>query len=200
LPTERKTLQAVLKEYARRRLADLANRYGMECLDVDDGILLRSHRAALRVILGSGHVPDVNVLISPAEGRDHTFGLGLVLDELDDPSVAFAPRPVSSPEDTKREVDRAVDLIERFGDKYLRGDFTSWPTLRARVTRGTQEYARGGVWQTVWIQRRNGEVAFGRGDYAEAAKHLGAIEAHLTDLERRKLAYAREQLRHSGRD
>jgi hypothetical protein len=200
MPAERLELQAVLTEYARQRLADLATRYGMQCIDIPNGILLRSRRAELRVILGSGHLPDVNVLISPPGGREHPLGLGVVLDELADPSVAFAPRPISSGQEIKQEIDRAAGLIEKFGDKYLSGDFTSWPTLHARSAQMAREYARGGVSQRVWIERQEGEVAFGRGNYAEAAEHLGAIEAHLTDLERRKLAYAREQLRHSGRD
>jgi hypothetical protein len=187
-------LQPAVREYARQRLADLANRYGMELVDLPEGVLLRSNRSELRVVLGSGHRPHVNVLISPPAAGDDAVGLGVVLDEFGDPSVAFAPRDVFRREDVRQEIDRGVALIEKFGDKYLRGDFTSWPALRERVARKAQEYARGGRWRRVWLERQKGEAAFGRGDYAEAVGHLGAIETHLTDLERRKLAYAREQI------
>ena len=182
--------------------ADLARRHGLALGPAeDDSFVLESPRCRVRVRFGSGHVPDLNVTLSPPAGQsgpgEHEFGLGPVLEATADPRVAYAPRPLGSPEDVRRELERAVSLLESHCAPVLGGDFTAWPALRRMVEEAARDWKRqfneGGRAARVWQVREAARTAYGQGDHRRAATLYDSIAEDLTPTEKLRLGHARSQ-------
>ena len=91
--------------------------------------VVESTAVRVRVRFGSGHEPDVNVLLGPATDREAGYddrdfdilGLG-VLSERQTYNQTFTPRTVASPEDVRRVLEDAARVLERDCAAILRGD------------------------------------------------------------------------------
>ena len=185
----REELLAAFRDETPRVFADLARRYGFVLRPAeDDSFVLESPASRVRVRFGSGHVPDLNVLLSPpaADGRSGgpEFGLGPVLEVTADPRVAYAPRPLQTREDVREELERAAALLETHGVPILRGDFTAWPALARMAEDAAREWKRqfkeGGRAAHVWRTREAARTAYGQGDHHRAASLYESILDDLT--------------------
>ena len=99
--------------------------------------VLESDTVRVHVRFGSGHEPDVNVLLGPASGREpghddrspDIFGLGVIGKTLTDQQV-FEPQQVATPQDIRRALDTGASVLERDCAAILGGDLSIWPQLR----------------------------------------------------------------------
>ena len=178
--------------------ADFARRHGLDLRPAaDDGFDLQSPRCLVRVRFGSGHVPDLNVTLSPPAGGEPEFGLGLILEALADPRAAYAPRPLRTPDDVRQELERAMVLMENHCAHVLRGDFTAWPALKRMVEDAARDWKRqfkeGGREARLWQAREAARSAYGQGDLRRAASLYESIADDLTPAEKRRLDHARRQ-------
>ena len=196
----REELLAAFRDETPRAFGDLARRYGFVLRPAeDDSFVLESPASRVRVRFGSGHVPDLNVLLSPpaADGRSGgpEFGLGPVLEVTADPRVAYAPRPLQTREDVREELERAAALLETHGVPILRGDFTAWPALGRMAEDAAREWKRqfkeGGRAAHVWRTREAARTAYGQGDHDRAASLYESILDDLTPAEKQRLEHAR---------
>ena len=196
----REELLAAFRDETPRAFGDLARRYGFVLRPAeDDSFVLESPASRVRVRFGSGHVPDLNVLLSPpaADGRSGgpEFGLGPVLEVTADPRVAYAPRPLQTREDVREELERAAALLETHGVPILRGDFTAWPALGRMAEDAAREWKRqfkeGGRAAHVWRTREAARTAYGQGDHHRAASLYESILDDLTPAEKQRLEHAR---------
>lgn len=196
----REELLAAFRDETPRAFAVLARRHGLVLRPAeDDSFVLESPASRVRVRFGSGHVPDLNVLLSPpaADGRSGgpEFGLGPVLEVTADPRVAYAPRPLQTREDVREELERAAALLETHGVPILRGDFTAWPALGRMAEDAAREWKRqfkeGGRAAHVWRTREAARTAYGQGDHHRAASLYESILDDLTPAEKQRLEHAR---------
>ena len=196
----REELLAAFRDETPRAFGDLARRYGFVLRPAeDDSFVLESPASRVRVRFGTGHVPDLNVLLSPpaADGRSGgpEFGLGPVLEVTADPRVAYAPRPLQTREDVREELERAAALLETHGVPILRGDFTAWPALGRMAEDAAREWKRqfkeGGRAAHVWRTREAARTAYGQGDHDRAASLYESILDDLTPAEKQRLEHAR---------
>ena len=178
---------------------DIARRYGFEMRREQDGsCVMESDACRVRVSLGTGHLADVGVTLSPGKaGRGSSsteFGLGVVLDDLNDPRVAFAGRPILSVEQLDPELRRAAQLLADHCAPMLGGNFSIWPELERYSAERLEQFKKGGESRRTWIARQGAFVAFGQGDFREAIARYESIANHLTPREKKNLEYARQQL------
>ena len=159
---------------------------------------MESDACRVRVSLGTGHLADVGVTLSPGKasrGSSSTeFGLGVVLDDLNDPRVAFAGRPILSVEQLDPELRRAAQLLADHCAPMLGGNFSIWPELERYSAERLEQFKKGGESRRTWIARQGAFVAFGQGDFQEAVARYESIANHLTPREKKNLEYARQQL------
>jgi hypothetical protein len=198
--TSRPDLLAAFRRQVPGAFADFARRHGLELRPAEnDSFVLESPRCRVRIRFGSGHVPDLNVTLSPpARGREpgeQEFGLGPILEATADPRVAYAPRPLRTPDDVRQELERAMALVESHCGPVLRGDFTAWPALRRMVEEAARDWKRqseeGGRAARVWQAREAARTAYGQGDHRRAASLYESIAEDLTPAERLRLDHAR---------
>lgn len=77
----------------------------------------------------------------------------------------------------------------------LGGNFSIWPELERHSAERLEQFKKGGESRKTWIARQGAFVAFGQGDFQEAIARYESIADHLTPREKKKLEYARQQLR-----
>ena len=116
----------------------VAERHGLALRAIEPRLfVLESGKVRVRVRFGSGHEPDVNVLLGPASDREpeyddrnpDIFGLCVIGKTLAD-QQAFEPRKVATPEDIRRALDTGASVLERDCAAILRGDLSIWPQRR----------------------------------------------------------------------
>jgi hypothetical protein len=195
----RDRLITVFGEKAPSVFGDIARRYGFEMRREDDGsCMMESEACRVRVSLGTGHLAEVGVTLRPGKasrGFSSTeFGLGVVLDELNDPTVAFAGRPILSVGELDPELRRAAQLLADHCAPMLGGNFSIWPELERFSSERLEQFKKGGESRKTWIARQGAFVAFGQGDFQQAITRYESIADHLTPREKKKLEYARQQL------
>ena len=182
----------------------VAPEHGLALRRVGPGLfVLESARCRVKIRYGSGHLPDVDLTLSPASTKppdydrvgEDEYGLGLVLESFDDPAVSFAPRPLRRAEDVRPELERAAQMLRRHCAPILAGDFSRWPALaklaEEKFREWQRQHGRGGRAARVWQTRAEAQTAFGRWDYARAAALYESVRDDLNESELKKLAYAR---------
>lgn len=116
----------------------VAERHGLALRAIEPRLfVLESDTVRVRVRFGSGHEPDVNVLLGPASGREpgyddrnpDIFGLNVIGRTLTD-QQAFEPQKVATPQDIRRALDTGAGILGRDCAAILRGDLSIWPHLR----------------------------------------------------------------------
>jgi hypothetical protein len=149
-------LESVRDEYPSRRdlieafvlqvpsvFGPVAERHGLALRAIEPRLfVLESDTVRVRVRFGSGHEPDVDVLLGPASGRQpghddrspDIFGLSVIGKTLTDQQV-FEPQKVATAEEIRRALDTAASVLERECAAILRGDLSIWPQLRRSAAR-----------------------------------------------------------------
>lgn len=131
-PSRRELTEAFAREIPRA-FGPLAERRGLRLREIEPPLFtLESDSRRVRIRFGSGHVPDVNILVGPAsaspagyDDRDPDIvGLQVVLKALAGSDDSYEPQPVSTVEDVRRELARAADLVERFYGPIFHGRLT----------------------------------------------------------------------------
>ena len=115
----------------------VAERYGLALRAIEPRLfVLESDAVRVRVRFGSGHMPDVNVLLGPASDREpgyddrhpDIFDLSVIGKTLTD-QQAFEPQKVATPHDTRLALETGASVLERDCAAILRGDLSIWPQL-----------------------------------------------------------------------
>lgn len=120
--------------------SEVAARYGCTLSAVSSTVFrMQSTSCDVKIRLSDAHQPDIIVTIAPrseewdAEAiQSNEFGLGVVISCL---FKRDAPRPkkLRTGDDVRRETQRLAHLLDIYGGRSLRGDFSEWPRLRACV-------------------------------------------------------------------
>jgi hypothetical protein len=115
----------------------VAERYGLALHAIEPRLfVLESDAVRVHVRFGSGHEPDVNVLLGPASGRapgyddrnPDIFGLSVIGTTLTD-QQGFEPQKVATPRDSRRVLDIGASVLERDCAAILRGDLSIWSAV-----------------------------------------------------------------------
>jgi hypothetical protein len=167
-------------------------------MEGENELLLYSPNCEIRVVLDLGHQVAINALLSPPLAPPQArVGLGVILDAMNDPAIAFAPRSIMTLAELNHECERIARLIALHCRPLLHGEFGSWKQLLDEIEAGAAGYARGGAAREEWVLRQRAFVAFGQESYAAAVQAYSAL-GNLSDRERKKLEYARRQLESGG--
>lgn len=137
----RRELIEVFVRHVPAVFGPVAERHGLALRAIEPRLfVLESDTVRVRVRFGSGHDPDVNVLLGPASGRRPAYddrnpdilGLSVIGKTLTD-QQAFEPQKAATPQDIRRALDNAASVLERDCAAILRGDLSSWPRVRRRA-------------------------------------------------------------------
>jgi hypothetical protein len=136
-PSRRDLIEAFVRDVPSV-FGPVAERHGVALRAIEPRLfVLESDTVRVHVRFGSGHEPEVNVLLGPTSGRDpghddrspDIFGLSVIGKTLTDQHV-FEPQKVSTPQDVRRALDTGASVLERHCAAILRGDLSIWPQLR----------------------------------------------------------------------
>ncbi len=139
-PSRRDLIEAFVR-HVPAVFGPVAQRHGLALRAIEPRLfVLESDTVRVRVRFGSGHEPDVNVLLGPASGREpghddrspDIFGLGVIGKTLTD-QQAFEPQKVATPQEIRRVLDTGASVLERDCAAILGGDLSLWPRLRRSV-------------------------------------------------------------------
>jgi len=118
-PSRRDLIEAFVG-YVPSVFGPVAERHGLALRAIEARlVVLESDKVRVRVRFGSGHEPDVNVLLGPASDRapgyddrnPDTFGLGVMSKTLTG-QPAFEPRKVATPQDVRRALETAASVLD----------------------------------------------------------------------------------------
>ena len=139
-PSRRELIEAFVR-HVPSVFEPLAERHSLVLRAIEPRLfVLESDKVRVRVRFGSGHEPDVNVLLGPASGREpghddrnpDIFSLSVIGNTLTGQQV-FEPQKVATPQDIRRALDIGASVLERDCAAILRGDLSIWPQLRRSV-------------------------------------------------------------------
>ena len=139
-PSRRDLIEAFVRQVPSV-FGPVAERHGLALRAIEPRLfVLESDTVRVRVRFGSGHEPDVNVLLGPASGREpghddrspDIFGLSVIGKTLTD-QQGFEPLKVATPQDIRRALDTGARVLERDCAGILGGDLSIWPRLRRSV-------------------------------------------------------------------
>jgi hypothetical protein len=128
--SSRHELMETFAAEAPRIFVQLSDRLGMRFRIADRGLLtLQSEAVRIRIRFGSGHVPDLNVLVDSTPDRPAAYddvardivGMGVVLRSAG-AADRYDPAPIRTTADLRREVDKAAGIVERWGPALVAGD------------------------------------------------------------------------------
>lgn len=202
-------LAEIFRLQAPREMAPLVADFGLESeLLSGPQLALGAPSTWITLRWGSGHVADINVLVSPRNWRRRrppayesmaqgVFGLGVVLDAKARPEIAFSPRRLLTEDDVVAELKRIDSCLRNQGRELLDGSFEGWRGLQdlvdARLVEGQRVRRVGGPEEQAWRARREAAAAFGRGELEEALGGYESVADWLTGEERARVEYLKER-------
>ena len=102
---------------------------------------------------------------------------------------------VSTPEGVRKLVPKVAELVRKYGDRFLSGDPAFYAQLADANERAGMAYERQQMLKRI---RKDAEAAWDAKDFARVAELYDPISDGLTEIEIRKLAYARKRVHRPG--
>lgn len=187
------TVLDVFQEDVPKAFAFLVDRYGFELGRMDDyGFQATAPHAEVRVELDWGSIA---VSLCPTQtGRP--VRLSFIVGAKD-PTVLFLPRYPWGPEEAREEIARQADLLRRWCDDLLSGDFGGWAALEAHQKLVLEQWRRESerlvTEARVKLVRRRAELAFRQKSFSEAAQLYASIHESLNHAEIARQEYCRRR-------
>jgi hypothetical protein len=195
---ERTDLVEALAEIAPDVMAPIVSGVGLTLSVDDDGsVTMASGRCSVRMEIGTGHLPSLDVSVAGGDRLGSFLGFGLLLDVFDDPRAAFTSKPIRTRGDLRAELERVARLLTEWWGDGLKGQFSRWreaeELAKAQWQFWRQCYREGGDAYQVWAIKDRARAAFGQEDFDAALSLWESVREHLTPAEARQLEHARER-------
>jgi hypothetical protein len=134
---------------------------------------------------------EIGVEVTPA-ARETTYSMSELIRLINSQSANEYRNPVAlTPEVIERQVGRQSERFKMFGQRVVRNDTAVWGALDAQRARWAAEQRR---LQTLSRVLPEADHAFQDGKYERVVELLSDVEPWLSDVQRRKLSYARRRL------
>jgi len=138
MKSNRSEYQAVFKDAVSKTFGILAEEYKIPLQQTDAQTFKLSLKDGyIKVHLSFGHLPVVNVLISPTKTEEKELDfleIGILnFVKYKKPDTAFIDLSVSRPKDISPKVEMLATLLREYCASFLAGDFSLWPEVAAFV-------------------------------------------------------------------
>lgn len=187
------TVLDVFQEDVPKAFGFLVERHAFTLTRGDDyGFTALSEHAEVHVELDWGSISVSLCPRSSARPVRLSFIVGAT-----DPSILFLPRYPWGPEEAREEIARQAELLDRFCEDLLAGDFAGWDALEAHqrlvLEQWRKESERLVTEARVKLVRRRAEIAWSRKSYSEAAQLYASIRDELSQAEVARHEYCRRR-------
>ena len=187
------TVLDVFQEDVPRAFGFLVDRFGFTLQRTDDyGFLATSPHAEVRIELDWGSIAVTLAPTTTGRAVRLSFIVGAT-----DPTILFLPRYPWGPDEAREEIARQAELLGRYCDDLLAGDFSGWAALEAHqrvvLEQWRKESERLVSEARLKLVRRRAELAWRQKNYSEAVQLYGSIRDELTQAEVARHEYCRRR-------
>jgi len=111
----------------------IENDYGLELTEVNDSTFkLSLGEFDVNICMTWGHLPNINIIISPTAESKLTDSLGIgILNFVEylEPNFHYIDFRISEPSEIPEKLNTLSFLLRKYCDQFLKRDFSIWPKV-----------------------------------------------------------------------